>query len=97
MPKRSSKDLNVNAFNTVRRFTEEAIPPASPQSVAVTALLNDDLRKQVMQEMGRRGGLKGGKARAASLSKKERSQIAKKAAKARWGESPKNDRQGAGA
>ena len=33
---------------------------------------------------GRRGGLKGGKARAASLTKKRRSEIAKKAAKARW-------------
>jgi len=35
--------------------------------------------------LGRLGGLKGGKARAASLSKKDRSEIAKKAAKARWG------------
>lgn len=30
------------------------------------------------------GGLKGGKARAAKLSKKRRSEIAKKAAAARW-------------
>jgi len=35
--------------------------------------------------MGRAGGAKGGAARAAALSKKERSEIAKKAAKARWG------------
>jgi len=35
-------------------------------------------------ELGRLGGLKGGKARAASLTKKQRSEIAKKAAKARW-------------
>ena len=34
--------------------------------------------------LGRLGGLKGGKARAASLSAKKRSEIAKKAAKARW-------------
>jgi len=33
---------------------------------------------------GRLGGLKGGKARAARLSKKHRSEIAKKAAAARW-------------
>jgi len=32
----------------------------------------------------RRGGLKGGKARAAKLSPEDRSNIAKKAAKARW-------------
>lgn len=35
-------------------------------------------------ELGRLGGLKGGKARAKKLSKKRRSEIAKKAAKARW-------------
>lgn len=34
--------------------------------------------------LGRKGGLKGGKARAASLTPEERSKIAKKAAKARW-------------
>ena len=35
--------------------------------------------------LGRRGGLKGGKARAASMSPKRRAEIARKAAKARWG------------
>ncbi len=35
--------------------------------------------------LGRLGGLKGGKARAESLSPKKRSEIAKKAAAARWG------------
>lgn len=35
--------------------------------------------------LGKLGGLKGGKARAKSLSAKKRSEIAKKAAKARWG------------
>jgi hypothetical protein len=34
--------------------------------------------------LGRRVGLKGGKARAASMSPKRRAEIAKKAAKARW-------------
>lgn len=34
--------------------------------------------------LGRKGGLKGGKARAESLTAKERSSIAKKAAKTRW-------------
>jgi hypothetical protein len=36
------------------------------------------------QALGRLGGLKGGKARAAKLSAKKRKEIAKKAAKARW-------------
>ena len=34
--------------------------------------------------LGRRGGLKGGKARAASMPAKRRAEIAKKAAAARW-------------
>jgi hypothetical protein len=34
--------------------------------------------------LGRLGGLKGGKARAAKLSAEERSEIAKKAANSRW-------------
>ena len=43
---------------------------------------------QVMQEMGRKGGKKGGKKgakmRAEALTPEQRSQIARKAAKARW-------------
>ncbi|MCY4420236.1 MAG: hypothetical protein OXC42_03155 [Gammaproteobacteria bacterium] len=35
-------------------------------------------------ELGRLGGLKGGKARAKKLTKKQRSEIARKAANARW-------------
>jgi len=35
-------------------------------------------------ELGRLGGLKGGKARAKKLTKERRIEIAKKAAKARW-------------
>lgn len=35
--------------------------------------------------LGRKGGLKGGKARAEKLTAEQRSEIAKKAAKARWG------------
>lgn len=34
--------------------------------------------------LGRRGGLKGGKARAASLTTKRKQEIARKAARARW-------------
>ncbi len=35
-------------------------------------------------ELGRRGGLKGGKVRAQNLSPRKRRQIARNAAKARW-------------
>ena len=34
--------------------------------------------------LGRKGGLKGGKARAASMTPEERSEAARKAARARW-------------
>ncbi len=71
MPKRSSKgDLNQTAFSIVQQVTgsAKAQPEKNPAAVA----------------LGRMGGLKGGKARAASLSKAERKAIAQKAAKARW-------------
>lgn len=35
--------------------------------------------------LGRKGGLKGGKARAAKLTSEQRTEIARKAAKKRWG------------
>lgn len=38
--------------------------------------------------LGKKGGSKGGKARAKKLSPKRRSEIAKKAAAARWGKQP---------
>ena len=44
----------------------------------------DDGKDPAAVSLGRRGGLKGGKARAAKLTPEERSEIASKAAKARW-------------
>lgn len=46
----------------------------------------EDGKNPAAVALGRRGGLKGGKARADSLTAKQRSEIAKKAAKARWSE-----------
>lgn len=42
-------------------------------------------------ELGRLGGLKGGKARAAKLSAKRRTQIARHAAETRWAKVRSND------
>ena len=39
-------------------------------------------------ELGRRGGLKGGKARSAALTSDQKRNIAQAAAKARWGKRP---------
>lgn len=67
------------------------MPKRSSKDINQTAY---DLVQQVTQEkpaknpaavaLGRLGGLKGGKARAASLTAKKRREIAKKAAKSRW-------------
>jgi hypothetical protein len=72
MPNRSSKekDPNVTAFNTVQEFLAKNEPKPAKNPAAVA--------------LGRLGGLKGGKARAAALSKKQRIEIAKKAAAKRW-------------
>lgn len=48
---------------------------------------SDDVRR-VMSMLGKIGGPKGGKARANSLSKRRRVQIAKDAARARWEKEP---------
>jgi len=44
----------------------------------------DDGKDPAAVSLGRRGGLKGGKARAESMTAKRRSEIAKKAARTRW-------------
>lgn len=74
MPKRSSKprDPNSMAFNIVAAATGEKAQPADPKKNPAAVAL------------GRLGGLKGGAARAKSLTAKKRSEIAKRAAQARW-------------
>jgi hypothetical protein len=58
--------------------------------------MDPDLVSKVMREMGRKGGKKGGKkgakARAEALTPEQRSQIARRAAKARWAKTKKKDR-----
>lgn len=77
MPKRSSKrprDLNQLAKLIVDMATGEAPPETKI----------DDGKNPAAVALGRLGGQKGGRARAATLSKRQRSEIARKAAKARW-------------
>lgn len=72
MPKRSSnpEDHNVLATHIVREATGDK--PSEPW------------KNPAAVELGRLGGLKGGKARAKKLSAARRKQIAKKGARARW-------------
>jgi hypothetical protein len=46
--------------------------------------VDESVKNPAAVALGRLGGLKGGKARAEKLSAKKRSEIAKKAAAARW-------------
>jgi hypothetical protein len=77
MPKRSSKrqetDPNRLAFLAVQRIIEAG--GTSDKNPAAVVL-------------GHLGGIKGGKARAAKLSARRKSDIARKAALARWKKSP---------
>lgn len=71
MPKRSSEDLVKPSSIVEDVVTEGASKPKPPKNPAAVAL-------------GRLGGLKGGKARAATLSAKRRREIAQMAASSRW-------------
>jgi hypothetical protein len=76
MPKRSGKrprDLNRLASTIVDEATGET-PKTDP----------DEGKDPAAVALGRKGGLKGGKARAAKMSAKQRSEAAKRAANARW-------------
>ncbi|MDA8395949.1 MAG: hypothetical protein M0T72_12090 [Candidatus Dormibacteraeota bacterium] len=73
MPGRSRKpaDLNRMAAAILEEATDEARDPYEGKNPAAV-------------ELGRLGGQKGGKARAAKLTAEQRSEIARKAAAARW-------------
>jgi hypothetical protein len=72
MRNRSSKDVNQIAADIVAAVERGEGPQTA------------DGKNPFAVALGRRGGLKGGKARAASLTSEQRQQIAKRAAAARW-------------
>ena len=76
MPDRSRKrrrDMNELAAQIVDEATSDE-PLADP----------NDGKDPAAVALGRKGGLKGGKARAETLTPEERSEAARKAAQARW-------------
>jgi hypothetical protein len=73
-PKRP-RDINQLAYQIVQEATGQV--PAQPE-------VPEDPIRAAAAELGRRGGLKGGKARAEKLTREERQRIARVAAKARW-------------
>lgn len=70
-----SLDRNQLAASIVAQTTGQPPPQLTPQPE----------KNPFAVALGKLGASKGGIARAESLTKKRRSQIAKKAAKARWG------------
>lgn len=78
MPKRSSKQKDTQQL--ARSVLDKIVPDAEP----VEAAPEEPKKNPAAVALGRLGGLKGGKARAARLSATKRKQIAKKAAAARW-------------
>jgi hypothetical protein len=72
------RDVNQLAKRLVDMATGQAEPEPAP----------DTGKNPAAVALGRLGGLKGGQARAKSLSAKKRAAIAKKAAAARWNKKP---------
>jgi hypothetical protein len=70
------KRSSRDEFQNALRVVEEAIGQPLAKNPAAVAL-------------GRRGGLKGGPARAAKLTQEQRTAIAQNAAKERWKKTPK--------
>jgi hypothetical protein len=82
MPKRSSIKRPIDLNQLAVALVSEATDESAPEPV-------DDGKDPNAVALGRKGGLKGGKARAAALTAEQRKEIARKAAAARWGEKPK--------
>jgi hypothetical protein len=77
MPNRSSKKRPRDPNELAKRIVDIATGQAEDQDP-------DEGKDPAAVSLGRRGGLKGGKARAEKLSARRRKQIAEKAAAARW-------------
>jgi hypothetical protein len=83
--RRSSKPLPKDPNQLAREFVrlsteEEEETPKVPDQTQVEAAIS-----AYLSLIGKKGGLKGGPARAKKLSSKRRKEIAEKAAKTRWG------------
>jgi hypothetical protein len=74
MPKRSSMDQGSNM-----RAAAMGLHASDP-----TEASSDDGKDPAAVALGRKGGLKGGKARASKMTASQRSDAAKRAAQARW-------------
>ena len=83
-PKKKPKvreDVNTTAYRIMLEATGQAPKTSDP----------DEGKGPAAFERGRKGGLKGGKARASRLTASQRQKIAIKAAEARWNEGSQSE------
>ncbi|TXT23653.1 MAG: hypothetical protein FD138_3199 [Planctomycetota bacterium] len=80
MPNRSSKQKDTQQL--ARSVLDAIVPNAEPRP-------EQPKKNPAAVALGRLGGLKGGTARALVLTKKQRSEIAQKAAMSRWAKKKK--------
>ena len=78
--KKRDSDFAVTAFRVVQEATGQ-IKPEPEQAEPESA----EGKNPHAVALGRLGGLKGGRARAAKMTPEQRREIAQKAAQARWG------------
>ena len=77
--KKRDHDFSVTAY----RVVQEATGQIEPESTEAETELIEGKNPHAVA-LGRLGGLKGGRARAKKLTKEQRIEIARKAAKTRW-------------
>lgn len=82
MPNRSSKQKDTQQL--ARSVLDAIAPDAEPTKIE-TETKPEREKDPAAVALGRKGGLKGGKARAAALTPEKRKEIARNAAKKRWG------------
>lgn len=88
MPDRSSKKPRKKTPTDVNALAKFLVDEATAEQKPPEAEAAPGRKNPAAVSLGRLGGLRGGKARAAALSKKKRAEIAKLAASARWKKTP---------
>jgi hypothetical protein len=80
--KRSSRDAAQNALRVVEESIGAPLKPETKKPIQFPAGLKK--KNPAAVALGKLGGMKGGKARAAKLSPERKKEIAQRAAQARW-------------
>ena len=82
--KKKEHDFSLTAFRVVQEATGESAQGVILNAVSVREQSQAE-RHEAAVTLGRAGGRKGGPARAKKLTPEQRTEIAQRAAKARWG------------